>query len=187
LKIDNTHIDEPIMQAKDNDFYLRKDYTKNYNYYGSIFMDFRSKINPFGRNTILYGHTIASPYKFYDLKKYKDLNFCNQNPIIELTTIYGKSKWKIFAIYTTSPNFYYIQTDFASDKEYMDLITKMKNKSYFDFDVSLTPNDKILTFSTCAYDYPEARLAVNAKLVQDGESLATQPATVNADRYTSRN
>ena len=200
LKIDNTHINEPIMQSSDNNYYLRRDYTKNYNYYGSIFMDYRCKYNPLGRNTIIYGHTInssptAAPYKFHDLIDFKSLTFCNQNPIINLTTVNGngylKSQWKIFAVFTTSADgsskdFYYIQTDFSSDNEYMNMINTMKSKSYFNFDVPVTTSDKILTLSTCAYDYTDERLVVVAKLVQNGESLTTKPATVNTDRDTSK-
>ena len=68
----------------------------------------------------------------------------------------------------------------------MNMINTMKSKSYFNFDVPVTTSDKILTLSTCAYDYTDERLVVVAKLVQNGESLTTKPATVNTDRDTSK-
>ena len=42
LKIDGTHIDYPVMQTNDNDWYLSNDYYVNTDASGAVFLDFRN-------------------------------------------------------------------------------------------------------------------------------------------------
>ena len=58
IKIDNTNINYPIVQGKDNSFYLDKDINKNYLSSGSIFMNYLNHgFND--ENTVLFGHHMS--------------------------------------------------------------------------------------------------------------------------------
>jgi sortase B len=56
LAVEGTEIDYPVVQGKDNDFYLRHLFTGERNKLGSIFMNYRNHSNFSDKNTIIYGH-----------------------------------------------------------------------------------------------------------------------------------
>lgn len=66
-------------------------------------------------------------------------------------------------------DFYYIETDFSSDEEYMDFIGAIKGKSVFNANVDINQNDLIVTLSTCDYglNREEGRLVVHVKVVRN--------------------
>ena len=66
--------------------------------------------------------------------------------------------WQIFAIFYTPITFDYINPD-PADATYSSMLKKAQDLSFYDYDVEVTANDKILTLSTCTY-----RLADNTKL-----------------------
>lgn len=78
IDIDGTNIDYPVLQAKDNSYYLKKDINKNYLPSGSIFLDYRN--NRFeDSNTVIYGHYMRNNTMFGELKKFKDKKFFDKN------------------------------------------------------------------------------------------------------------
>ena len=94
--MNNTNINYPIVQAKDNDYYLKRDFNKDKNQAGWIFADFRNNFNNFNSNMILYGHGRKDGVMFGSLNKalksswYKDPN----NQIIQLSTIKYNTMWQ---------------------------------------------------------------------------------------------
>ena len=60
----------------------------------------------------------------------------------------------------------YVQFDFPTDESFMTYVNDLKAKSTFNSDVEITPNDKIVTMSTCRYDVTNGRYAVFGKLVK---------------------
>ncbi|MDD6061876.1 MAG: protein kinase, partial [Oscillospiraceae bacterium] len=111
LKIPGTSIDTVVVQSStdngmtDSYKYLKNDFYGEFTKYGNVFLDYRCGKYTLSRNTILYGHTTEDGQQvFYDLAKYEDPEFFKQNPIIEYSTLYNHSKWKIFAVFATSVN-----------------------------------------------------------------------------------
>ncbi|MCL6457591.1 MAG: class B sortase [Gorillibacterium sp.] len=165
LHIADTEIDYPVLQAKDNEYYLHHDVNKNTNRAGSIFVDYRNTLSAATRNTILYGHHMKNGTMLADLLQYASRwNFENKK-IIHFDTLAGDQQWIIFSAYTTDPTFDYIRTDFLSDEDYQQFLNDIKAKSRYPSAVEVKYTDSILTLSTCAYAYPDARFVVHAKLL----------------------
>ena len=101
-------IDLPIVQAKDNDYYLKKDVNKKYSGWGTPFLDADNKLNPVDRNLIIYGHN--SRYKsdkdkiFAPFNVYATVEGYKKAPIITIDTIYEEAKWKIYGVFITNTN-----------------------------------------------------------------------------------
>lgn len=72
ITMDDTQINYPIVQAKDNDYYLFRNYKGEDMRAGSIFMDYRNDVKSQNRNTILYGHRMKDGSMFGSLKKMLD-------------------------------------------------------------------------------------------------------------------
>ena len=72
LKLDGTHIDYPVMQASDNQWYLSHDYYGNQASSGAIFLDYRNAPDFSDSLSIIYGHRMNGDLMFSDLAKYRD-------------------------------------------------------------------------------------------------------------------
>lgn len=187
LRVTGTTLNRAIVQTSDNNYYLKHDFNKNDYWKGWPFADFRNKFNPLPRNLILYGHNMGDGTLFGELKSYDELSFLNQNPIIYFSTDKGDFQYKIFAVYITDTNFYYIKTDFKDNADFSDFISKIRARSLYNSSVDVKASDKILTLSTCTYEFKEARFVVQARLVRPGEYLWTPPATYNNNALSPHN
>lgn len=165
ISVPDTVIDYPVVQAGDNDYYLRRDIHRKGARAGTIFMDYRSDKQGKGKNIILYGHHMRNGSMFKDLVKYKQEEFFQENDYIRFDTLFDEIKWEVFSVYITEADFPYTQTTFASDEEYLDFLDKIKGRSIFDKDMELSKEDQILTLSTCTYEYDDARFVVHARRV----------------------
>jgi len=165
IKVDNTNIDYPIVQGKDNSFYLDKDINKNYISSGSIFMNYLN--NGFkDDNTVLFGHNMRNKTLFAQLKKYKEKEFFYGNNDIEIEIEDGKTlKYKVFSAYVTDANDNYIKTTFDNKTQYKEFLEIIKNKSIYKPNIDVNENDKIITLSTCSYEFNDARMVVHGKLL----------------------
>lgn len=167
LDVDGTNIHYPILQTTNNDFYLDKDINKNYLESGSIFLDFQND-NFNDSNTILYGHSMRNGTMFGQLKKFKDEEFFNKYNTIYISKPDGSIlKYKIFSAYITDSGNTYNKTSFVSKEDFNKFLDKIKKDSLFKSLVNVDSNDKILTLSTCSYEFNNARMVVHAKLVQE--------------------
>lgn len=166
IKVDNTNIDYPIVQGKDNSFYLDKDINKNYVSSGSIFMNYLN--NGFNdENTILFGHHMRNKTMFAQLEKYKEKEFFQNDNDIKIEVENDKVlTYKVFSVYVTDANDNYIKTNFDNKSEYKEFLDKIKNKSIYKSDINVDENDKIITLSTCSYKFNDARMVVHGKLLK---------------------
>ena len=68
LKIENTNIEFPIVQANNNSYYLTHNFDKKYNVAGWIFADYKNKLDGTDRNIVVYGHNMRNNSMFGSLK-----------------------------------------------------------------------------------------------------------------------
>ena len=72
----NTSVDYPVVQGKDNDYYLHYTFKKDYLYSGTLFVDYRnSKSLLRNYNTVIYGHNMTDGSMFNTLYNFKDRKF----------------------------------------------------------------------------------------------------------------
>lgn len=187
--VPGTDIYYPVVQTSNNEYYLTHDFYKNTNRYGCPFIDFNDIINPMSKNIVIYGHNMKDNLMFADLLKYKSLSFYKSTSVITFNTIYSNIKWKVFAVFITNTDpskgdvFNYNITSFATAEEFSSFLTQVKHRSLINTNVDVSPNEDILTLSTCAYDFTPTqtteRFVVMARPLRSGESLSQDSATLN--------
>src|SRR5690625_4667255 len=167
ITVEGTIINYPILQTKDNDYYLNRNYKGEDSPAGSIFMDYRNDVEQDNRNTIVYGHRMKDDTMFNSLTNYLDEDFYEEHKTVYYDTTNGSYDAEVFAAYYTTTEFDYIQTEFESDEEYASFLDEVFEKSEIDTDINVTADDEIVTLSTCDYtlDPDEGRLVVHAKVV----------------------
>ena len=151
LKVENTNIEFPIVQANNNSYYLTHNFDKEYNVAGWIFADYKNKLDGTDRNIVVYGHNMRNNSMFGSLKDVITEEWYNneENKYITFVTENDYQTYQVFSVYQIKTEDYYIQTEFKSNEftEFIDTITK-RSKKYFGINVS--KEDTILTLSTCA-------------------------------------
>lgn len=191
LSIPGTEMDTAVLQGSDNSYYLKRDFYERLTYetsntnYGNIFLDYRCLSDELSKNMIIHGHTTGKSdgvpkQSFRSLYDYRDMNHFIENPIIKYSTLYEEYTFKICAVFLSTTQksddngymFNYIYPD-MSDDNMVGYIEQVKQRMLYDTGVSLEPTDKIITLSTCIYDYGKSvdtRLVVVGRLLHDGES-----------------
>lgn len=185
LYIPNTTIDNSVLQAADNEYYLRLNEDKKYDIFGCYFADYENNLtsrDKMSKNTIIYGHSDLKDNKdgpkFSQLFRYTDLDFAKKNPYIYFSTGEEDMVWEVFAVFYTHIDFHYIAAN-PSTNEFNKIISEAKARSEYIIDTPVSDSDKILTLSTCAAKYnpkdkDNYRLVVMAKLVPSGTQLKSE-------------
>ena len=165
LYVPGTEINYPFVQTINNDYYLKHSFDKSSNKKGWVFLDFRNNIDNLSKNTVLYAHGLVNNQMFGSMRRTikKGWYENKSNNIIKISTPSTYQYWQVFSVYTIKPESYYITTDFNTDDEYNNFLNELKKRSVYNFNVSLTTNDKILTLSSCYDD--EKRMVLHAKLI----------------------
>ena len=165
LKVNNTNIDYPFVQSKDNKYYLTHNYNKSKTSAGWIFLDKRNNKDLSDKNNIIYGHSRKDKSMFGTLKYTLNKNWYKNkdNLIIKITTELKEYNYKIFSVYTIERENYYLQTDFTTKKEYKTFLNILRERSIYDFKPDIENTTSILTLSTCYKN--NKRVVVHAKLI----------------------
>ena len=189
LKIPGTNLDVQVVQTTDNEKYLKTDFYGKKSRYGCPYVDYRNDAKYLDDNTVIYGHHMSDGLMFSNLDKYKTIEGYKESPVIQYDTIYQTYYFKIVAAFVSNSLaeddngyiFNYTVTDFASDEKFMSYVDEIRKRSIFNTDVSVLPDDKLLTLSTCSYEFSKARLVVVARLCRENEEpvVDTSSAVIN--------
>lgn len=175
VRVDGTGIDYPVMYTA-NDFYLSHGFDKAKSKSGVPFIDKRCSIEPFGANTIIYGHHMKNGTMFARLERYESEDFYKAHPIIQFDTLYEQRKYEIIAvfksqIYRTSAKVFK-HYNFLTAKDaapYDEYVANIKALSLYDTGVTAAYGDELITLATCAYHTENGQFVVVAKYAGEME------------------
>ncbi|MBQ7086884.1 MAG: class B sortase [Clostridia bacterium] len=143
LYCEGTPINYPVVQAKDNDYYLRRMINGKYNVGGTIFVDYRNSDDFSDPVTLIYGHNMKNGSMFGAIPKYAKKDFLQAHKIMTLKTPDKNYEIEIIGG---------VKTD-AYDPIYsMDVGNLAKQLKY-----APEKGEKIIVFSTCLYDTEDSR------------------------------
>lgn len=182
----DTVINYPVVQGANNDTYLHTRFDKKWGGGGTLFVDFRCKSDFKGFNSIIYGHHMKDGSMFRCLRGYtKEDGYYDDHKTLELATPDGNYHLQVFSAYitkATDENTY--KCTFSSDEEKQAYINYAYQNSELGIsrsEIPVTTDDKLITLSTCAYDFDDARYIVVCKAtkwtkkeVQEGKDLQEQ-------------
>ena len=159
LRVDNTNIDYPVVQTKNNTYYLNHSFYRTNNINGWIYENSENSSNFDDANTVIFGHNTNGYTMLSELKDiYNGILGTNINITVYLEN--NIINYKVFAIYLEKPE----NTGNISKYLNQDIIDYMKEKSKLKIDVDVKEGDQILTLSTCN-NVTEDRLILHAKKI----------------------
>ena len=164
-----TVINYPVVQGTDNETYLHTRFDKQWSGGGTLFVDYRMEKGFKGFNSIIYGHHMKDGSMFRSIRGYtKEEGYYDKHKTLELATPHGNYHLVVFSAFitkATDENTYKMTYDEAEKQAYIDRAWERSELPITRDSVDVTKDDRLVTLSTCAYDYEEARYIVMCKMV----------------------
>lgn len=159
IRIKDTRVDYPVMQTKnDSEYYLRRNFEKEYSISGTPFLDANSDVKLPTLNWLIYGHNMKDGSMFEDILEYGNQKFYENHKQFVFDTIYEKGKWQVIAAGKTQvygPHYegfkYYQYPGITSEKDFNKYLKGVLKLSEIDTDQTAEYGDQLLTLSTCSY------------------------------------
>ena len=169
-------ISYPIVKGKDNQTYLHQTYEKNYNFAGTIFVDYENSGDFSDCNTLVYGHNMKNGSMFGHLKKFReDDKLYKHDKYFWILTPERNYRYEIITAYTTGVNSDTYTLFKGPGEEFEKYLETIKGYSEIQTDdTDLTIKDRIVTLSTCTGN-ESTRFVVQGKRVdaEDADGAAT--------------
>ena len=169
-------ISYPIVKGKDNQTYLHQTYEKNYNFAGTVFVDYENSGDFSDCNTLVYGHNMKNGSMFGHLKKFReDDKLYKQDKYFWILTPERNYRYEIITAYTTGVNSDTYTLFKGPGEEFEKYLETIKGYSEIQTDdTDLTIKDRIVTLSTCTGN-ESTRFVVQGKRVdaEDADGAAT--------------
>ena len=165
IKIPGTNINYPVAKTDNNEYYLDHAYTGEDLVNGSIYADYRcSSPLTSNYNTVLYGHNITTGSMFNHVTKFFDEDVF-RNTLIYVYTFDGIYVFKPFSIHEAGFDSGYVDMGFTPE-EFVSFANGLQAESDISSDVVFTPDDRLLTLSTCTNGIASKRYALHAVLTE---------------------
>jgi len=189
LEVPGADIDLPVVQTRDNDYYVFRDLRRRPSRHGNPFFDFRNRVRttPMSTNLIIYGHHMRDGTIFSRLPRFRTADGVRRNPLITLTLENGDvHQFLIFGSVLVNgrvqdDNFHQFRANtphFPSQENFDGFVRTIRQRSFVEVDIDVRWGDYLLTMQTCIYDFPDAFLFVFARRVRPGESTTLTSAQV---------
>ena len=164
IVIPDTVLSYPVVQGGDNSYYLNRTWTRERSAVGAIFMECKCAPDFSGFNTIVYGHRMNNESMFGVLKGYENADFWQEHPTVYLVTDGGVSTYDVFAAHEVGIREIVYRLDVEENGWQQEFIDFCSERSVLDTGIVPTPEDKVLTLSTCTGRGHATRWVVQAVL-----------------------
>lgn len=161
IQIPGTQINYPVVQGKDNDYYLHHDLNGQKSTAGTIFLDYADEPDFSSLHNVLYGHHMKNGSMFKDISRYKDPGYFDQHSEIILYTPKREIHLKALAAVCTLPDAIRRKTEFASGEEFSSYIQQMTAGASASEPIEGTIV-RLYSFVTCSYEFDNARTILYA-------------------------
>lgn len=171
IEIPGTNVAYPIMQSSsDNAYYLNYTIDGVNGLPGSIYTEYYNTKDFTDFDTVIYGHNMLDDSMFGGLDNYHDINYLNEHRQIIIYTPTNIRTYQIFAAVTYDDRHILMDFNFQDAEQrqaYINSITSLaSDTNHVLNDVTVTPDSKLITLSTCTDD-PTSRYLIEAVLVDE--------------------
>lgn len=156
IDIQGTQNHYPVVQAKDNNYYLRRGLDEEYSAQGTPFLDYLNAADFTDQNSVIYAHTMDIGEEMFGvLKHFIEQDYVDKSPkTFTITREDGIYHYRMFAGYRVSAT-----ADYRIANMDEEAFIKFLNDTYDASDVKMGPRpnftakSRIVTLSTCTDDH----------------------------------
>jgi len=160
-----TQIDYPIVHGEDNSYYLKRLFSGEKNSAGTLFIDYRNLGDFQDPNTLIYGHHMRNDSMFGTLTDYVDQAYFESHPLMLMMNAEEIFLLELFAGYTTSDQDHCYDIAISDENDMAEFIKEAQRKSDFTSGVQVNAADRLVTLSTCAYVFEDARYILIGRII----------------------
>ena len=183
ISLPRLNIDYPVMQTPHSrDYYLYRDFFKNDNNTGCLYVRENCDVFKPSDNVVIYGHAMKTGDMFGRLFNFRNYSFWEKNQYFTFDTLYERHTYQIFSVFITSGTQYdnsgnhvgypyHRLNDFPSAAAFDQFIADIKGAAFTGtdpyvgrclFETGITPQfgDKLVCLSTCEYTLNDGRLVI---------------------------
>lgn len=160
IYLEGSKINYPIVQSEDNSYYLKHLFDKSSNSSGCIFLDYRNAPDFSDQNSVVYGHHMKNGTMFSGLDSYKSQEYYDAHPQLLLLTPEENYVIEIFSGFVASAKDDAWKIGFTSDTDFEDWLKRSAERSCFSSSITPAVTDRIVTLSTCSYEFSNARFVL---------------------------
>ena len=165
LYCEGTAVNYPVVQGRTNQQYLRHDLDGKYKVSGTLMLDSSCNSEFLGKHSIIYGHNMNDGSMFQLLKDFGAQSVFNEHQVWYLNTPTGNYQVMLFAFYVTPSDSETYKPDIADKEEFQSWLERVQEQSVVSADIQPTAENRVITFSTCSYDYTDARYVAHGILI----------------------
>ena len=168
LEFDNRVIYEPIVQAPNNDYYVRRNIEKKYANAGIPFVSAEGNID--SKNVVIYGHSSKwDNILFTPLMNYVDQVYYKSHDTFKFITESETRTYQIFAVLNIDLNnlddsMEFTQSNWDSNNSFNAFISDSINNGLYKTEVTVDTEDKLMTLVTCDTKDNNKRIVILSKM-----------------------
>ena len=160
VTVPGTAIDYPIVQGRDNNYYLRRDIDGNYLYAGTPFLDSRCPSDFSGTNSVVYGHNLKNGAMFHNLVYFQQRSFLEEHNTVILVLPDRIIEARVLASLLIDPQKSLLPFQPEPDAGWPESLRSLAR--VYDDTVPISETDRFLTLATCTYEFDGARMVLVA-------------------------
>lgn len=150
IEIPGADISYPVVQAEDNEYYLRHSFEKQEDLFGSIFLDAENQNDFRDSHSFLYGHNMEGNMMFANLNKYEAAEFLEKCPEFYIFTPEYKFLYRIFSVEQAEEggeSFRYGMK--RNSREYRQHLVWLEEHSMYPTGITPLPSMPVVSLVTC--------------------------------------
>lgn len=171
ISINGTSVAYPVMYTPQNpQFYLRRNFKKEYSSGGMIFIDESCRMDGSDNNLLIYGHHMRNGTMFAQLTNYDSFEYWKSHETVEFSTLDEVGTYQVVCAFKQPASA--IDEEFMrmllaqTEEERAKLLRTIKGLQFYETGVEVMENEKMITLATCEYTYGDGRFFVIAKKVE---------------------
>lgn len=165
LYIPDTVINYPVMQSDDNFYYLEHAYDGSPLKAGSVYLDYRCEGRFQNPINIVYAHNMRNGSMFAQITRFKNDSFFESHKYGWLATPEAVYRIDFFSLAVAD----WHDDLYKGDTSISEWIPHIYDKSAVSREMTYTDDDRFVSFSTCSYEFENARNILTGKLVETKE------------------
>ena len=164
----DTNINYPVVQSKDNDFYLRRLLDGSHNMNGTLFVDYRNSPDFSDFTTVIYGHNMKNGEMFASFPNYAKQEYFDAHPEMMLYTPDGDFKIQLFAGFLTDDTDMIYSVFNDGGPSGAEIFNYALEKSAFESGITEYNGEDLIVLSTCSYEKSNSRFILVGILGKTG-------------------
>ena len=166
IYIPGTNVNYPIVQGDDNRHYVSTMVDGRDNAAGSIFMDYRNSPDFLDKHTVIYGHNMRNGSMFANIVDYKKDIYLQEHSVGMIMTPTVNFRLQVIGGYVAKLSDSAWQLEFAGEDDFNAWLEETLNHTGDRLAVQPKATDRIITLSTCSYEFSDARYVLVCRVME---------------------